>query len=216
MLSSSATYYAAFCTICISVLKQFNAIVTEPYMVQSTQYTSCFKTDTSIKGRAFPCPTGASVLRRQIRDMGPENNYPPWAVSTAVPDICRESLDRRVSARYILSLFLKRIFMFKCTLPMLRLTATLSLLGLPIILTRLVCYHQRQRPPTSFLGPIPESIVLSLFPLAWFFGFLYYTEVPSLVFVVWTVVAASQGSHWLAGLVREFPLYHRGCGNTDG
>jgi alpha-1,2-glucosyltransferase len=96
--------------------------------------------------------------------------------------------------------------MFKCTLPMLRLTTTLSLLGLPIILTRLVCYHQRQRPPSSFVAPSPEAVVLSAFPLAWFYGFFYYTEVPSLVFVVWTVAAASQGNHWLAGLVRDFDV----------
>jgi alpha-1,2-glucosyltransferase len=92
--------------------------------------------------------------------------------------------------------------MFKCSLPMLRLTTTLSLLGLPIVLTRLICYHQRQRPP-SYVTPIPESLVLSAFPIAWFFSFFYYTDVPSLVFVVWTVVAAGQARHWLAGLVRD-------------
>lgn len=43
--------------------------------------------------------------------------------------------------------------------------------------------------------------MLSLFPIAWFFGFLYYTEVPSLVFVVWTVVEASEDRHWVAALV---------------
>lgn len=86
---------------------------------------------------------------------------------------------------------------------MLRLTTMLSLLGLPIILTRLVCYHQRQRPPASFMSPTTDAIVLSAFPLAWFFGFFYYTEVPSLVFVACTVVAASQGNHWRAGLVRD-------------
>ncbi|KAF7978881.1 hypothetical protein HWV62_44375 [Athelia sp. TMB] len=102
---------------------------------------------------------------------------------------------------YIASLILKRVFMFKCTLPMLRLTTTLSLLGLPIILTRLLCYHQRQRAPRSLLTPTTDAIVLSAFPLVWFFGFLYYTEVPSLLFVVSTVVAASQGSHWTAGLL---------------
>lgn len=48
---------------------------------------------------------------------------------------------------------------------------------------------------------MPEAVVLSAFPIAWFFGFLYYTEVPSLVSVVWTVVAASQDRHWLAALV---------------
>ena len=86
---------------------------------------------------------------------------------------------------------------------MLRLTTTLSLLGLPIVLTRLLCYHQRQRAPLSLLTPTTDAIVLSAFPLVWFFGFLYYTEVPSLLFVVSTVVAASQGSHWTAGLVRS-------------
>ncbi|KAF7975776.1 hypothetical protein HWV62_8587 [Athelia sp. TMB] len=102
---------------------------------------------------------------------------------------------------YIASLIIKRVFMFKCTLPMLRLTTTLSLLGLPIVLTRLLCYHQRQRAPRSLLTPTMDAIVLSAFPLVWFFGFLYYTEVPSLLFVVSTVVAASQGSHWTAGLL---------------
>jgi len=100
-----------------------------------------------------------------------------------------------------MSLLLKKVFMFKCTLPMLRLTTMLSLLALPIVLTRLICYHQRRRPPSSLLAPIPEAVVLSAFPIAWFYAFLYYTEVPSLVFVLWTVVAASQGQHWLAALV---------------
>jgi hypothetical protein len=60
--------------------------------------------------------------------------------------------------------------------------------------------------PSSLLSPTLDAIVLSTFPIAWFFGFFYYTEVPSLVFVVWTIVAASQGNHWLAGLVRVFQL----------
>lgn len=85
---------------------------------------------------------------------------------------------------------------------MLRLTSTLSLLALPIVLTRLTCLHQRRRPPSYLLAPTPDAIVLSLFPIAWFFGFLYYTEVASVVSVVGTIVAASQGDHWLAGLVR--------------
>jgi len=84
---------------------------------------------------------------------------------------------------------------------MLRLTTLLTLLALPIALTRLLCYHKRERPPASLLSPMPESVVLSLFPIVWFFGFLYYTEVPSLLFVVWTVVAASNNRHWLAALV---------------
>jgi alpha-1,2-glucosyltransferase len=53
------------------------------------------------------------------------------------------------------------------------------------------------------LTPILDAVVLSAFPIAWFFGFLYYTDVPSLLSVIVTVVAASQGKHWFAALVRD-------------
>ncbi|KIM48319.1 glycosyltransferase family 59 protein [Hebeloma cylindrosporum] len=102
---------------------------------------------------------------------------------------------------YLLSLVLKRLFLVKCNVAMLRLTPALTLLALPIALTRLLCYHKRERPPPSILSPIPEAIILSAFPIAWFFGFLYYTEVPSVLFVVLTVVASSQHKHWLAALL---------------
>jgi len=84
---------------------------------------------------------------------------------------------------------------------MLRLTPVLTLLALPIALTRLLCYHKRERPPPSVLSPLPEAIILSAFPIAWFYGFLYYTEVPSVLFVLLTVVASSLQNHWLAALV---------------
>jgi alpha-1,2-glucosyltransferase len=48
---------------------------------------------------------------------------------------------------------------------------------------------------------MPEAVILSAFPIAWFFGFFYYTEVPSLLFVVGTAVAAMQNHHWFAALV---------------
>ncbi|PPQ71013.1 hypothetical protein CVT26_014275 [Gymnopilus dilepis] len=102
---------------------------------------------------------------------------------------------------YLLSVLLKRIFLFKCNVSMLRLTPTLTLLALPLALTRLIAFHKRERPPASVLSPLPEAVVLSAFPIAWFFGFLYYTEVPSLLFVVCTVVAAEQQYHWLAALL---------------
>jgi alpha-1,2-glucosyltransferase len=91
--------------------------------------------------------------------------------------------------------------MLKCNVPMLRLTTMLPLLALPLVLTRLLCFHQRERPPSSILAPKVDAVVLSAFPIAWFFGFLYYTEVPSLLFVVGTIVAAMQNKHWFAALV---------------
>ncbi|KAG6866879.1 hypothetical protein C0991_008816 [Blastosporella zonata] len=102
---------------------------------------------------------------------------------------------------YVMSLLLKRVFMFKCTLPMLRLTTVLALLSLPPTLSHLLCFHKRILPPRSLLSPTMEAMILSAFPIAWFFAFLYYTEAPSLVFVVLTVVAASQDRHWLAAML---------------
>ena len=102
---------------------------------------------------------------------------------------------------YVLSVILQKIFVFKCNISVLRLTPLLALLSLPLLLTRLVCFHQRIRPPHAFLEPTLDALVLSLFPIAWFFGFLYYTDVPSLAFVLLTVVAAFQGRHWLAAMV---------------
>jgi hypothetical protein len=43
--------------------------------------------------------------------------------------------------------------------------------------------------------------------MAWFYGFLYYTEVPSLLFVIWTFVAAVEGQHWWAALVRYLTMF---------
>ncbi len=84
---------------------------------------------------------------------------------------------------------------------MLRLTPLLALLALPIALTRLLCFYKRERPRNSILSPTLEALVLSSFPIAWFFGFLYYTDVPSVLLVIWTVAAALQGDHWLAAFV---------------
>lgn len=132
--------------------------------------------------------------------MGPKINYSPWAVSSTLFDLAREP-DLRVVASYVMSLILKRLFLFKCNVQMLRLTTLMTLLALPIVLTRLLCYHKRVRPPSSILAPTSEAVVLSTFPIAWFFGFLYYTDVPSVVFVVWTIIAQPHESILLPTVV---------------
>ncbi|KAJ7071437.1 glucosyltransferase [Mycena amicta] len=101
---------------------------------------------------------------------------------------------------YVLTLVLKKMFMLKCNVAQLRLTTMLAFLALPLVLARLLCYHQRGRLP-RWTEPSIDALILSGFPIAWFFGFLYYTEVPSLVFVVATIVAAMQGTHWAAALL---------------
>ncbi|KAJ4485580.1 glucosyltransferase [Lentinula aciculospora] len=152
--------YIAYCGACISVLKELNNIVEEPYMDE-----------------AFHVPQAQAYCRGDYASWDPKITTPPGL--------------------YIMSLLFKRVFMFKCSLPMLRLTTTLTLLALPIVLTRLLCFYRRIQPP-SLLAPTLDAVVLSLFPIVWFFGFLYYTEVPSLVFVVATIVAATEDRHWLA------------------
>lgn len=89
---------------------------------------------------------------------------------------------------------------------MLRLTPALTLMALPLVLTRLLCFHKRVRPPAGALAPTLEALVLSAFPLAYFFGFLYYTDVPSLLSVVGTIALAAAGKHWAAAAVREFSV----------
>ncbi|KAL0578479.1 glucosyltransferase [Marasmius crinis-equi] len=158
-----SSYFVLYCGLCVTVLKEVNRLVDEPYMDEP-----------------FHIPQAQAYCRGEFNYWDPKITTPPGL--------------------YIMSLILKKIFMFKCNLQMLRLTTMLSLLALPIALTRLISFHQRVRPPSSLLSPTPEAIILSFFPVGWFFGFLYYTEVPSLVLVVLTVVAASEDRHWLASL----------------
>ncbi|KDR84862.1 hypothetical protein GALMADRAFT_233298 [Galerina marginata CBS 339.88] len=159
-----SSLYAAFCTLCITVLKEVNTIVDEPYMDEP-----------------FHIPQAQAYCRGEFETWDPKITTPPGL--------------------YFLSVLLKRMFLVKCNVAMLRLTPALTLMALPIALTRLISYHKRERPPPSILTPLPEAVVLAAFPVAWFFGFLYYTEVPSLLFVVCTIVAASQQNHWLAALL---------------
>ncbi|KAI9511775.1 glucosyltransferase [Russula earlei] len=102
---------------------------------------------------------------------------------------------------YVLTILLKAVFIFKCRLSTLRLTPLLTLLVLPLATTHLLCYYKRIRPPPSIFTPTLDAVIISTFPIGWFFGFLYYTDVPSLLSVILTVVAASQGRHGAASML---------------
>jgi hypothetical protein len=126
--------------------------------------------------------------------------------SGAVSSSCCSTADaypsaHDVSPSYVVSVALKKLFLFKCNLPILRLTPMLALLFLPPVMSKLLAFHQRAH-PRRLLSPSMDAVTIACFPIAWFYGFLYYTEVPSLLLVVATVAAATQGRHWLAGLVR--------------
>ncbi|KAG1715800.1 hypothetical protein ID866_1376 [Astraeus odoratus] len=109
---------------------------------------------------------------------------------------------------YVLSVLLHRIFALRCNLSTLRSSVTLILLILPLFVTRLLAFHQRSRPPPLFL-PTAEAVVLSTFPIAWFFGYLYYTEVPSLVSVLATIIFSIQDQHCLAAALGIISCFFR-------
>jgi alpha-1,2-glucosyltransferase len=103
---------------------------------------------------------------------------------------------------YLLSIAIRRIFLLKCNLQHLRFTVTLALITIPILLTRLVRIHQRVPPPRNLFEPTLDAVALATFPVLWFFGFLYYTDVPSVAFTLAAIIASRQESHYLATLVR--------------
>ncbi|KAL1707042.1 glycosyltransferase family 59 protein [Schizophyllum commune] len=154
--------YAAFCAAAVSVLKEVNKHVTEPYMDEP-----------------FHVPQAQAYCAGNFSHWDPKITTPPGL--------------------YIVSVILKRFFIVKCALPTLRLTPLLALLILPLVLTRFLAYQKRVHPP-SILSPSPAAVVLALHPLVFFYGFLYYTDVPSLLSVVTTIVLAQEERHWLAAL----------------
>lgn len=107
---------------------------------------------------------------------------------------------------YVLSVLIHRIFGFACSLWTLRATVTLTLITLPLFLTQLLAFHQRR--PSS-LCPTTEAVVLSTFPLAWFYGFLYYTDVPSLISVLATMLFSTRSQHSLAAVFGVVSCFFR-------
>ncbi|KAG6371672.1 DIE2/ALG10 family-domain-containing protein [Boletus reticuloceps] len=153
----------------------------------------------SSTGRTLPRPSSTGVLQGRMVDLGPKDHHTTRTVRLFRSDDTAIVINSRVR-RYILSVLLHRIFVFRCNLALLRFTVTLTLISLPLLCARLLAFHQRRRPP-PLLAPSPEALVLSTFPIAWFYGFLYYTDVPSLVSVLLTVILATQHRHLSAALL---------------
>lgn len=49
-----------------------------------------------------------------------------------------------------------------------------------------------------------QAVVLSLYPLHWFFTFLYYTDVASVTAVLAMYLACLKKNYWHSALVRHF------------
>lgn len=75
-------------------------------------------------------------------------------------------------------------------------------MALPILISGLEAYHKRLPPPSDLTEPSLFSVTTAMFPLLWFFGHLFYTDVPSLFFVLASFVAQTRDAPWMAALVR--------------
>jgi len=104
-------------------------------------------------------------------------------------------------ALYIYSIILQRISGAKCSIAFLRSTCTLLLIASPIIFRYFLSAQRQLSSLRSSLANTFEAIVLASFPILWFFGFLYYTELPSVVFTVGSFILAQRERHISAALL---------------
>ena len=78
-------------------------------------------------------------------------------------------------------------------------------MGFPILISVLEAYHKRLPPPSDLTEPSLFSITTAMFPPLWFFGHLFYTDVPSLFFVLASFAAQTRDAQWTAVFVRVSP-----------
>ncbi|KZO94960.1 glycosyltransferase family 59 protein [Calocera viscosa TUFC12733] len=139
-------------------------------------------------GRAVACPPSTTILLARLQHVRPQAHHPPGL--------------------YLLSLLLSKLFAMKCTLPLLRFHYTLLSLLLPPLLSHLLPLLKpppRDEPPRTVmatLSPGWETMVLGAMPVAWFVGFLYYTDLGAVVCALRAVVAARRGKSGWAALLR--------------
>lgn len=97
-----------------------------------------------------------------------------------------------------LSLLSTRYF---CSTNFLRATNVLFGIGLYLILWKLtIKLHPFQdRDLLSF-----NTLTLSIFPVGWFYNFLYYTDSGSTFFVLWSYLLSIEERYWMSALVSGF------------
>ena len=51
-----------------------------------------------------------------------------------------------------------------------------------------------------------NALILSLFPVGWFFNFLYYTDSGSTFFVLWSYLLSTEKKYWMSAMVKYYIL----------
>lgn len=93
-----------------------------------------------------------------------------------------------------------------CSIQILR-----SINGILAVLCSVLVYEiiSHLRPNLDDKRAMIYAVILALYPLHWFFTFLYYTDVASLTAVLAMYLACLKKNYWLSALVRSFLiLFH--------
>ncbi len=160
-------------------------------------------------GRDFPYPPDPAILRRRFRNMGSINHDSPWTVRLHPwPPLQRRlTLISLTNRRYLLSAIPLMTVHIPCTPPLLRGTNLIfSTLLIPAIISSVSALQRRRPFWRHFLIPSAKALVISTFPLIFFFGNLYYTEVASLAGVLGCYALALQGRYWVSSVVSPSAL----------
>lgn len=148
--------------------------------------------------------SGNLLVTRQLEELAYFAGETSLSVFEAVHPPYPPSEALKPPSRYLVSIALRKIFLLPCTIPVLRLTNVLLLNLLPPFLDRVIASvrldNERMR-NRSWLEPSAEALIISSFPVLWFFAFLYYTDVASAISVLVTLYVARSGWHKSAVVV---------------
>nr|XP_048319517.1 dol-P-Glc:Glc(2)Man(9)GlcNAc(2)-PP-Dol alpha-1,2-glucosyltransferase-like [Ziziphus jujuba var. spinosa] len=151
-----------------------NRIVSEPYMDE-----------------IFHIPQAQQYCKGNFRSWDPMITTPPGLYYLSLA---------HVASLFPGMFYLKAISSFPevCSIPILR-----SINGILAILCSILIYEiiTNLRPTLDERKATVYAVVLSMYPLHWFFTFLYYTDVASLTAVLAMYLACLRKNYWFSGLL---------------
>lgn len=197
-----------------------------------------------IAGRNISCPTGNHFLCRQMDYLEQPHHHSPRTVSYHLDafSFVASKLINLCSflctpptwlSRYIVPSLVHQALpgWFRCSTNHLRWMNAALLCALPLLISRVLSHFRTTpypprpgvKPRVRFLIPedeiILEAIIISSFPITYFSGFLFYTDIGSLFAVIASYHQSLARHHVLAALVSRHllhlsPLFHYSLRNN--
>ena len=167
-------------------------------------------------GWDIPCSTGTAVLPWRFLDMGSHDHHPSWPVSfwqfliASSSNLPHDGLLLRfcryyVSLAYIASFFpVAWMFRVAKTFDVLCSTAALRSTNVILAMVCAVLFHDLLlciQPGIGERKATTYAILVALYPVHWFFTFLYYTDVASLAAVLAMYLFCLKKQFWIGATV---------------